>query len=112
MKQTHRQRKKFTALLGVPEPISWRLQTHKPSFGKTYLNGLKKVMSFVTLLVVMAFWLASTASLAVAGDKTDIDVFKLNTDRTLYGKTDGWQFDSNPVPGYNIVRTFRNSAGE
>jgi len=112
MKQTQKRRKKFTAWWRVPEPISWRLQTHKPACGKTYLNGLKKVMSFLTLLVVMAFWLASTASLAVAGDKTDIDVFKLNTDRTLYGKTDGWDITSKPPPAYNIVRTFRNSAGE
>jgi CubicO group peptidase (beta-lactamase class C family) len=62
--------------------------------------------------MMMAIWLASAASSAFAQEKTNVDIFALNTDRTLYGKTDGSQITSKPVPGYNIIRTFRNSADQ
>src|SRR4030095_1022533 len=112
MKQTNNQRKKLTVWVRMPAPSSWRhTSTRKATCGSTYLN-LKKVMSFITILMMMAIWLSSASASAFAQEKTNVDIFALNTDRTLYGKTDGSQTTSKPVPGYNIIRTFRNSADQ
>src|SRR6059058_4685953 len=106
MTQTNNKNKKLTGWRLTPSLNSWPLSSLLAGRERAFLNGLKKVRSFIAILAVMAIWLVSAASLAVAGEKTDIDIYALNTDRTLQGKTDGLEFTSKPVRGYNIVRTF------
>src|SRR4029453_9687119 len=104
MKQTKNQRKKLTVWVRMPAPSSWRhTSTRKATCGSTYLNCLKKGMSFIMILMMMAIWLASAASSAFAQEKTNVDLFTLNTDRTLYGKLDGSQITFKPMPGYNTL---------
>ncbi len=113
MKETNSNHEQLTAWSRPPAPNLCRLtSTRKASAGNRYLNGSKKAVPFITILVVMAIWLASPASAVFGLDKTDVDIFAFNTDRTLQGRTDGWEPFPGPGPGYNIVRTFRNSAGQ
>ena len=54
---------------------------------------------------------APTTATAASAGRTDLDVFALNADRTLGGKINGQEWQDLDA-GYNIVRSFRNAAGQ
>jgi hypothetical protein len=73
---------------------------------------MKKVISLTIMLALTTILQVSrTSAMEGAVEVTNLDVFTLNTDRTMAGKANGkgWQ---DPITGFNIVRTFRNSADQ